>query len=170
MNSPVELLHVLSCARELGDPVEGALDLLGTATLCVHRLEFRQSSPCLGELGRKVDLGSHRGPVTAAETPRRRVRTRAIRIRNRPPSRLGVSCVTTRSSRLRTNEQSVLVRSPGVVSVRAASGRRQEFPAQTQVVTIRWACRWAPSGSGFGSTTAVRPGRRRRCVPAPALV
>ena len=67
VHRPVELLHVLGRARELGDPVERRLHLLGAPSLSVGGLELGEPPPRLGELG----LGVHRPPIRAVKALRR---------------------------------------------------------------------------------------------------
>ena len=101
VHRPVELLHVLGRARELGDPVERRLHLLGAPSLSLDCLELRQPPPRLGELGRKLAVGSHRGPVTAPKLRDAGHSTAPSPLGTGCPSRREVSCATRRSSRQR---------------------------------------------------------------------
>ncbi len=101
VHRPVELLHVLGRARELGDPVERSLNRRGIPAVSLGCLELRQPPPRLGELGRKVAVGSHRGPVTAPKLCDAGHRTAPSPRGTGCPSRREVSCATRRSSRRR---------------------------------------------------------------------
>ena len=67
----VKVLHVLGRAREVGDPVERRLHLLGAPTLGLRGLELGEANARLRELGREVDFRRHRSSSRQPGGPRR---------------------------------------------------------------------------------------------------